>query len=861
MDRERWRRIEDLYHAARSLPGDQRGPFLAQQCAGDASVRSEVESLLAQPDQTWGPAADAGAVGRQNAVIAGQRIGGYHVEAMIGAGGMGEVYRAHDPKLGRDVAIKILPRDWSADPDRVARLDREARVLASLNHPNIATIHGIEEDAGIRALILELVEGETLAERVSRGAVPVRDALRLACQIADALDAAHEKGIVHRDLKPANIKITPAGVVKVLDFGLAKLAGGETAALSNSPTLTVGGTREGMIAGTAAYMSPEQARGLAVDKRTDVWAFGCVLYELLTGRRLFAAETLSDTLAAVLHRQPDWTSLPKGTPAATRELLQRCLERDPARRLRDIREVRHALEQGEITGHRRPGAVARLRWLWVAAVLLVGLAATAIFSMSRPYVSGVAPLRSLAVLPLRSLDAGVDDTIALGITSDVITKVSRIQRLTVRPMSAVRKYAGQEISALDAARALEVDAILDGTLQRDGPRVRVNVNLLRRSDGGSIWSDTFDVAAAGVFEIQDRLSKSIASQLRISLTEQESASLSKRYTSSAAAYEAYLRGMLVLDERTTVSGDRRLVRAIEAFEQAEALDPSFALAYAQAGFSYAWMALFNDPANPQWVQMARNATARAIALDPLLAQPHLTRFQLAWSRYESFDMPQAIRELVEAQRLDPTAGLVDRGIFAAHCGFAEYALADLTRAVEIDPTSVTARILAVESQVLLGRYDEALAMARRFDIWSSETRIVLAFLRLGDLPETQRALARDLTERPADAAALSARALWSVLAKQGAPDADMERAIELSTGNRAFHHVAYNVATIYAEQGKPRDVVDWLQRVVDTGMPNYPLFETDPPLRRLQTDPTFSAFMADLKPKWQSLQAEFETAR
>jgi TolB-like protein len=860
MDPRRWQRIEELYQAAQSLSGDERARFLSQQCVGDASLRSEVESLLAQPDQTWAPA--AGALAQPDAAIAGQRIGPYRVMAKLGAGGMGEVYRAHDPKLGRDVAIKILPRDWSDDPDRVARHDREARVLGSLNHPNIATIHGIEEAAGIRALILELVEGETLADRISRGALPVREALSLARQIADALDAAHDKGIVHRDLKPANIKITPAGVVKVLDFGLAKLAGGETADLSNSPTLTVGGTREGMIAGTAAYMSPEQARGLAVDKRTDVWAFGCVLYELLTGKRLFAAATLSDTLAAVLQQPPDWTALPKGTPAAIRELLHRCLEKDPARRLRDIREARRALEPAEIPVHQDPRAAARRRRLGAAAVLFVGLAAaTAIFGIWRSYGSGVAPLRSLAVLPLRSLDAGVDDTIALGITSDVITKVSRIQRLTVRPMSAVRKYADQEISALDAANALGVDAILDGTLQRDGPHVRVNVNLLRRSDGGSIWSDTFDVAAAGVFEIQDRLSRSIASQLRVSLTEQESASLSKRYTGSAPAYEAYLRGMLVLDERNTVSGDRRLVRAIEAFEQAVALDPSFALALAQAGHAYAWMALFNDPANPQWIQMARDTTARAIALDPLLAQPHLTRFELAWSRYESFDMRQAIRELVAAQRLDPTAGLVDRGTFAAHCGFVEEALADLARGLEIDPTSVRPRTRAVEARVLLGRYDDALATARRLDVWSSETRSVLAFMRLGDLPAAQRALARDLTDGPADAAALSARALWSVLAKRGEPDADMARAIELATGNRAFHHVAYNVATIYAEQGKAHDAVAWLQRAVDTGMPNYPLFETDPPLRRLQTDPTFRAFMTDLRPKWQSLHAEFERTR
>ena len=253
---------------------------------------------------------DAGA-----SVLSGRRLGAYQVQARIGVGGMGEVYRARDTKFGRDVAIKILPRHFTSDPDRLARFEREARVLASLNHPHIGAIYGFEDADGVRALVLELVEGETLADRIARGPIPLNDALTIARQIADALDAAHEKGIVHRDLKPANIKITPDGIVKVLDFGLAKAASGDaaTADLTQSPTVTVGGTREGVILGTAAYMSPEQARGQTVDKRTDIWAFGCVLYEMLTGRAAFARDTLTDTLAAVVEGRPNW-SLLSATP-------------------------------------------------------------------------------------------------------------------------------------------------------------------------------------------------------------------------------------------------------------------------------------------------------------------------------------------------------------------------------------------------------------------------------------------------------------------------------------------------------------------------------------------------------------------
>ena len=310
--------------------------------------------------------------------LTGRRLGVYHLQALLGAGGMGEVYRGHDTRLGRDVAIKILPQAFTADPDRLARFEREARVLASLNHPNIGAIYGLEDADGLRGLVLELVEGETLADRLRRGPVPVAEALTIARQIADALDAAHERGIVHRDLKPANIKITPDGVVKVLDFGLAKAVSGEGSSpdLTHSPTITMAGTREGVILGTAAYMSPEQARGKPVDKRSDVWAFGCVLYEMLTGRAAFDGETVSDTIVAILERQPDWSALPATTPPGIRRLLQRCLEKDVKSRLRDIGDARVELDESNASvepvqirsGNRR-------LWMLTAAAALVALAA------------------------------------------------------------------------------------------------------------------------------------------------------------------------------------------------------------------------------------------------------------------------------------------------------------------------------------------------------------------------------------------------------------------------------------------------------------------------------------------------------
>ena len=293
------------------------------------------------------------------ALEVGSRLGHYDVTALIGEGGMGQVYQATDPKLNRQVALKILPEAFATDPDRLARFQREAQVLASLNHPNIAAIHGLEESEGTRALVLELVEGPTLADRIAQGPVPVDEALPIAKQIAEALEAAHEQGVIHRDLKPANIKVRDDGTVKVLDFGLAKaLAPGTPVDLSDATTVTVSGTRDGVILGTPVYMSPEQVRGGSLDRRTDIWSFGCVLYELLTGKRAFAGGAQSDTLAAVLRAEPAWDRIPADTPEVIRRLLRRCLDKDQRRRLQAIGDARLEIED-LLTGEpEKPASVA-----------------------------------------------------------------------------------------------------------------------------------------------------------------------------------------------------------------------------------------------------------------------------------------------------------------------------------------------------------------------------------------------------------------------------------------------------------------------------------------------------------------------
>jgi serine/threonine-protein kinase len=558
---------------------------------------------------------------------------------------MGEVYRARDVKLGRDVAIKILPPLLAADPDRLVRFDREARLLAALNHPHIAAIYGLEEHDGIPALVLELVDGETLADRVRRGPVPIPEALAIARQVADALEAAHEKDIVHRDLKPGNIIIAREGTVKVLDFGLAK-AGSDavTPDGTQSPTVPVGATREGVLLGTAAYMSPEQTRRKALGKRTDIWAFGCVLYETLTGKAAFGGDTVSDTIAAILDREPDWRALPSATPSSITRMLQRCLEKDPNRRLHDIADARIEIDDA-LVAPVRPAAAEALPpavpavapkpwWTGKAAFSVGGLALVALlalgtwFNVSRGRGEAI---DSLAVLPFVNVSADASaEYLSDGITEAIINSLSQLPHLAVKSRNVVMLYKGRETDIQGIGRDLAVQAVLTGRLIQRGEVLSISIELIDARNNNHVWGEQYSRKLADLLSLQEDISKEVTEKLRLRLSGEQNEALSKRPTQNTEAYQLYLKGRYFWNKRTAEG----FKSGIAHFQQAIEKDPNYALAYAGLADCYNVLGFFGQDPPRETYTKGKAAATKALELDEKLAEAHASlgydRFFYDW---------------------------------------------------------------------------------------------------------------------------------------------------------------------------------------------------------------------------------------
>ena len=740
---------------------------------------------------------------------------------------MGEVWKARDTKLSRDVALKVLPESFAQDPERLERFDREARLLASLDHPHIARIHGLEEAEGVRALVLELVVGETLADWVARGGSRERNrqhvdqALSIARQVADALDAAHEKGIVHRDLKPANVMLTDARVVKVLDFGLAKATDPPSAAAHEAPTVA-DATRAGTVLGTPAYMSPEQVRGQKLDKRTDVWAFGCLLYELLAGRPAFSGASIPDVFAAVLERQPDLVALPPTTPDAVRRLLARCLEKDVNRRLRDIGDARNEL--GDLAASAARGSEHAAREATVS-------------SGTSPQPATRDLVDTLAVLPFHTASPTPDaEYLSDGITETVINALGQLTGLKVMARSTVFRYQGED--PREVGRQLGVRVVLTGRLFQRGETLVIGAELVEVQSGAQVWGQQYRRQMTDIFDLQEEIARAISDQLRVKLTSEDHDRLGKRYTDDRYAYEAYLRGRYCWNQRS-LAGMRA---SVDHFRAAIDRDPLYALAYAGLGDALAMIGIYHGAAPAESFPKAEVAARRALEIDADLAEAIATLGFV--ELYHDWDTEAAKATLREAIRRKPAYPSAHQwlSMCLALAGDFEAALAESKLALDLDPFSASINTSAAWPLLWGRRTDEAVdrlsaAVELHPSYWTAHYYLGLAHQQRGDSDRAIGALekARSLSDSSWGADALAYA--YAMAGRRADAEAVLQRLRDLASSEYVS---PYSYAVIEAGLGDRDRAFESLHAAIDDRSWRMAYLDVDLFFDGLRSDPRFA---------------------
>jgi len=767
--------------------------------------------------------------------LIGKKIGSFEIVRMIGHGGMGVVYLARDTRLKRSVAIKSMPAQLKDDSTARMRFSREAELLASLNHPSIAVIYDIiEQDDGAGYLVLEYVPGETLTERIKREPLKLEEALSIARQIAQAVSAAHKKGIIHRDLKPGNIKLTPEGRIKVLDFGLAKPS------VSEGIDIEITSTEPGHIIGTPAYMSPEQARGNPTDHRTDIWSFGCIIYQMLTGHSPFESDTATDTLARIIERQPDWELLPNETPENIRVLLRRCLEKNQDERLGDIADA--AIEIRETLN--LPAAPVRTLWRWTMAIGLVVVAIVVGLNIGRwreKLMDGAGPgrIESLAVLPLQNLTGDPEqEYFADGMTEALIANLGKIGALQIRSRTSIMQYKDVKKSLPEIARELNVDAVVEGSVVRVAEQVRITAQLIHAPTDTHLWVDSYERDLRDILTLQSEVARAIARQIEITVTPDQEARLAATRPVNPETYEAYLKGMFHLNKMTPEGTEKGLDYLRQAIEK----DPEDPLAY--GGMALGYVASAHGPgAPPDALPRAKAAALKALELDETLTEAHAALAQI--KLYGDWDWKAAEQAFQRALELNPNLALTRANYswYLQLFGHTDEALEEMRRVQEVDPLTPLWPAWQGWQYWLAGQYDKAIDEARKSLELDSDFAVALYVLGSAYADKGMYEEAIKAHQRAGVVSRAWKSALGCTYAMAGRQDEARLVLAELEADPTPWD--TFFIAQIYAVLAEKDEAFRWLEAAYEPPRhPHVPWISHPPAFKPLHDDPRFGHLLS-----------------